>query len=219
MEKYEEAGYSNPLFSKQTAFLVQQIQAFSDAEMACKLHLPPTQTDKIMAAYRTFGCESNHALFAYTGEAFKYLKQDMTFEIMNKLNERLYIFSGLYGVLRPLDQIHPYRLDLTMSILEGQSLTNYWKEPVNGLLKDEGVILSLASKEFEKILEIPYYRIEFIKADGKKVHTVLAKQMRGSFARYFIEYNIYTIEDVLNAKIKGFEYVETKGNTLYFQQK
>lgn len=207
-----------PVLLKKSNVLIQQIQSLSDEVLIQTLHIPKTQQTKVIDMYRNFGTISGSAIESYTGEAFKFLKADLTLQTLEKLQNRLYIFSGLYGILRPFDAISPYRLDLTMSLLENQSLTQFWKSDVNQLLRNTGEeILSLASAEFEKILEIPYTNVQFCKSDGTRVHTVLAKQMRGMMTKYIIEQDIVSIADVKKVELNGFTFKTQKGKTLIFQ--
>lgn len=205
-----------PLFLSESQELVEIVNSLNDEELMQRLHIPKTQAAKVIEMYRHFGYESGNAIESYTGEAFKALRQGWTKESLLKAQNKLYIFSALYGILRPLDEIHPYRLDMTMSILENQSLIAFWKEKINAVLHQEKEIVSLASQEFEKLLEIPYTRVMFCYTDGKRVHTVLAKQMRGMMAQYIIDRDIQSITDLKKVELNGFYFKEHIDNVLYF---
>lgn len=207
-----------PLFTKQTSVLLDTIQSLNDEAVVQKLHIPKTHVQDVLKYYRFFGQEEGSAFESYTGEAFKYLKDQLRQEDLENAQQRLYIFSALYGLLRPFDRIHPYRLDMTMSLLENQSLTLFWKAEINALLKQEKEILSLASQEFEKVLTVPYKKVAFCNSDGKRVHTVLAKQMRGMMAGHIIQKNYLKIEDVKTIQLNGFYFQEEKNDTLFFHK-
>lgn len=208
-----------PLFLKESKKLVEILNSLNDEELVKRLHIPKTQSEKVIAMYRHFGKESGSAIESYTGEAFKSLRGSWSTKHFIQAQSRLYIFSALYGLLRPLDNIHPYRLDMTMSILEKQSLTSFWKEHIHSVLIQEPLILSLASKEFEKIIDVPYMRVEFQNKQGKVVHTVLAKQMRGMMARYLIEHEINDYESMKTIEINQFTFLKQQDNILIFRQK
>lgn len=205
-----------PIFLNESQKLVEQIQSLSDQALIQTLHIPKTQQEKVIELYRNFGQLSGSAIESYTGEAFKYLKANVDVKEMEMFRDRLYIFSALYGLLRPFDKISPYRLDMTMSIFDKQSLMNFWKVPINQLLEKETEILSLASQEFEKIIEVPYTKVAFLKSDGTRVHTVLAKQMRGMMAQYVVKHNLLSIAEVKDIQLNGFVYKEQINQTLCF---
>lgn len=207
---------AKPLFLAKSLYLVEQLNQMTDSDLCQKLHIPQTQYEQVIAMYRQFGAVSGSAIESYTGEAFKYLKLGLSQLELKKLQDRLYIFSALYGLLRPFDEIHPYRLDMTMRVLSDQTLVQFWKEDINTQLRQEKEILSLASKEFEKLVEVPYYRVEFFKHDGNRVHTVLAKQMRGMLAQHIIMNECDSIEAIKNIELNGFCCHAEESKTLLF---
>lgn len=199
-----EIPLTTPYFLSKSLELVERINQLNEHELTKVLHAPKTQQKEVLEMYRTFGTRCGSAIESYTGEAFKYLRRGIEHEDLLSLQNHMYIFSALYGLVRPLDKIHPYRLDMTMSLFDNQSLVQFWKEDINQQLSKDDEILSLASKEFEKVITVPYYRVEFLKVDGKRVHTVLAKQMRGMLAQYIVKNKCFSLEEVKAIKLNGF---------------
>lgn len=156
------------------------------------------------------------AILGYDGVAYKKLvAADFTNEDLQYAQAHVRIGSGCYGILKPLDLIKPYRLDFYNHIDGyGRNLQDYWKPYITeSIIQDVknqgGILINAASAEtFEAfdirrlIQNIEVVNIKFMqltKTDFKCVHSVLAKQSRGSFVKYIIANRIDNIDD-----LKGF---------------
>lgn len=160
---------------------------------------------------------SQPAVFAFNGDVYQGLEAQ-TFD-QQKLafaQEHLRILSGLYGLLRPLDLIQPYRLEMGTKLAfdDYKTLYDYWDTTILDLLlkdlKQQGddIIVNLASNEYFKSVDkknIParVIDVEFkdFKGDKYKIISFYAKKARGLMSRYIIENNITQPED-----LKGFDY-------------
>lgn len=152
------------------------------------------------------------ALLAYEGIAFQYMgAQVFTREQWDYVNNHLTILSGFYGILRPLDGISPYRLEMQarLAIDQHKNLYDYWGDNLyKELTKDGQVILNLASKEYSKVIEnymnqeIRYVTCVFgeLVNDKIKIKATMAKMARGEMVRWLSECNIQDVEGV-----KGFD--------------
>jgi cytoplasmic iron level regulating protein YaaA (DUF328/UPF0246 family) len=131
---------------------------------------------------------------------------------LNRLQDTFRILSGLYGVLKPLDLMQPYRLEMgtQMKIARKKNLYEFWKKDLtqhlNEELKEEELFVNLASNEYysaidEKALKVPVIAPVFKdwKNDKLKIISFYAKKARGSMVRYIIDSNAKTLDD-----IKGF---------------
>lgn len=155
------------------------------------------------------------AIYAFDGDVYTGLDAySLTVEKVAVLQEKLRILSGLYGLLRPLDLIQPYRLEMGTSISVGtkKNLYEFWKKTITDALNKELVadelFLNLASNEYfsavdTKALKVPVITPEFKDfKDGKlKMISFFAKKARGMMVRYIIDTHAETIED-----LKGFNY-------------
>ncbi|WP_335966197.1 peroxide stress protein YaaA [Galbibacter sp. PAP.153] len=155
------------------------------------------------------------AVFAFNGDVYTGLDAyTIPQEKMKPLQEKLRILSGLYGVLKPLDLIQPYRLEMGTKLTVGRNknLYDFWKKKVTAKLNDQltedELFINLASNEYfgavdEKKLKVPVITPIFKDwKNGKlKVISFFAKKARGSMVRYIIDTNAETIED-----LKGFNY-------------
>lgn len=157
---------------------------------------------------------SRPAVYAFNGDVYQGLDAySIPEEKLDRLQETLRILSGLYGILKPLDLIQPYRLEMGTQLRVGRknNLYEFWKKDLtahlNGELQDDELFLNLASNEYfgavdEKKLKVPVITPIFKdwKNDKLKVISFFAKKARGSMVRYIIDSNANTLED-----IKGFD--------------
>lgn len=148
------------------------------------------------------------ALFAYQGLQYQYLAADvLETPALAYLNANLRILSALYGILRPLDRVTPYRLDF-MSPLPGfeeENLYRYWGDQVyRELFAKNNVVVNLASKEYSKLVT-PYLQadqrmitIDFQEQKGDKWKTFAthAKMARGRLVRFMAEEQVEEVEDL-----------------------
>ncbi len=159
------------------------------------------------------------ALFVFQGEAFKTMDpQGFDFDQLWFANKNLRIFSGLYGVLCPMDGIKPHRLDFNTPLpMSPPGLKNFWKKKVltcleNQSAKDEW-ILNLASEEYSSILATSRLKDQMItlqfreREKGKlKNQSVRAKQARGLFAREIIQKKLTNPNAIKEISISDYTY-------------
>ena len=147
------------------------------------------------------------------------------------LQDKLRILSGLYGLLKPLDLMQPYRLEMgtSMAIGSKKNLYEFWKKTITDALNKElskgELFLNLASNEYFcaidiKALKVPVITPEFKDyKDGKlKMISFFAKKARGMMVRYIIDTNAETIDDLKGFNYEGYAFDAnlSKGNTLVF---
>ena len=156
---------------------------------------------------------SRAAVFAFNGEVYRGLDIATLSESKHELLQNtLRILSGQYGLLRPLDPIMPYRLEMGTKLPVGKckNLYEFWRESVTkkllGELKENEVVVNLASNEYAKAVDFkalnnPVITPVFkeLKNGAYKVLSVYAKHARGLMARHIIEHNVSNIEG-----LKGF---------------
>ena len=172
------------------------------------------------------------AVYAFNGDVYTGLDAyTIPTEKLDDLQDQLRILSGLYGILRPLDLMQEYRLEMGTSIAIGtkKNLYEFWKKTITDALnkeltKDE-LFLNLASNEYfsavdTKALKVPVITPEFKDyKDGKlKMISFFAKKARGLMVRYIIDSNAKTIEDLKGFNYEGYAFDAnlSKGNTLVF---
>lgn len=172
------------------------------------------------------------AVYAFNGDVYTGLDAyTIPIDKLEALQDKLRILSGLYGVLKPLDLMQPYRLEMGTSLPIGtkKNLYEFWKKTITDslnkeLTKDE-LFLNLASNEYfsavdTKALKVPVTIPEFKDyKDGKlKMISFYAKKARGLMVRYIIDSNAETIDDLKQFNYEGYAFDGnlSKGNTLVF---
>ncbi|WP_133757514.1 peroxide stress protein YaaA [Gelidibacter sediminis] len=155
------------------------------------------------------------ALYAFSGDVYRGLDAyTIPKSKIDKVQDTVRILSGLYGVLKPLDLIQPYRLEMGTKIGVGKdkNLYEYWKKDItnalNNELDDNEVFINLASVEYfkaidKKALKVPVIDVDFkeLKNGDYKTIGIFAKVARGLMTRYIIDTNAEHIED-----LKGFDF-------------
>ena len=172
------------------------------------------------------------AIYAFDGDVYNGL--DVFSLPVNKiemLQNKVRILSGLYGLLKPLDLMQAYRLEMgtKISIGESENLYDFWKTKItaslNKELKKDELFVNLASKEYfsaidNKQLKVPVITLEFkdLKNGKLKIISFFAKRARGLMVRYIIDHNIETIEGLKNFDSDGYRFDDnlSDGNNLVF---
>ena len=175
---------------------------------------------------------ARQAVYAFNGEVYLGLDvSSLPIDKIDVLQDKLRMLSGLYGLLKPLDLIQPYRLEMGTSITIGnnKNLYSFWKNTItkalNSELQNDEIFINLASNEYfsavdTKTLKVPVITPEFKDyKDGKlKMISFFAKKARGMMVRYIIDANAETIDDLKGFNYEGYAFDAnlSEGNTLVF---
>ena len=172
------------------------------------------------------------AILAYHGQAYKHLKAEtLDVDDLNYSQGKLWITSFLYGMLRPLDGILPYRMEGLVALPsgEGQNMFGFWKSRLTDMLidsvkADDGILIHLATEEYQHLFDWQRVRKEVRiiqplfyvrKGDDLKIQAVWAKTCRGAMTRFIIENRITNPDDLSAFSYEGFEYEPTLGEPDY----
>lgn len=147
------------------------------------------------------------AILAYDGIAFKYMAPAVfEYEQLDYVQEHLCILSAFYGALRPMDGVTPYRLEMQAKAAIGghKDLYDLWGKQLYDVVRDDGLIINLASKEYSKCIEKylsdrdTYITVSFVEQSGEKLVTkgTYAKMARGEMVRFMAEKQIENPEDI-----------------------
>ena len=165
---------------------------------------------------------AKQAIYSFTGEVFRGIDaQSLSEEKIPLLQDRLRILSGLYGILKPLDLIQPYRLEMgtKLSIQKTTNLYKFWNDKIakslNEELEEGELLVNLASTEYfkvipKKILKVPMITPVFKDFKNGEYKTIMtfAKKARGLMVRYIIDHNIKTIEGLKNFNVERYRFSE-----------
>mgnify|MGYP001054254032 CR=1 FL=1 len=160
------------------------------------------------------------AIFAFNGDVYQGLDAySLTAKELEVLQQRLRILSGLYGMLKPLDLIQPYRLEMgtTLNIGRKKNLYEFWKDTLtaqlNQELKADELFVNLASQEYfgaidKKKLKVPVITPVFKdwKNDKLKVISFYAKKARGTMVRYIVQQGVDSLDGLRMFDRDGYEF-------------
>ncbi|MFD0798129.1 peroxide stress protein YaaA [Maribacter chungangensis] len=166
------------------------------------------------------------AVYAFNGDVYQGLDAyTIPEDKLDTLQNSLRILSGLYGVLRPLDLMQPYRLEMgtSLPVAKSKNLYEYWKKRItdhlNSELEENELFVNLASNEYfgavdTKALKVPVIAPVFKdwKNDKLKIISFFAKKARGSMVRYIIDSNARTLDDIRGFNLDEYQY--SKEHTL-----
>lgn len=165
---------------------------------------------------------AKQAIYAFTGAVFQGIDvNSLSEEKLPLLQGNLRILSGLYGVLKPLDLIQPYRLEMGTRLKVGstENLYKFWDDRVatslNEELEEGELLINLASTEYfkvlpKKVLKVPMITPVFkdFKKGQYKIVMTYAKKARGLMVRYILDNNVKTIEELKGFNIDKYRFSE-----------
>jgi hypothetical protein len=175
---------------------------------------------------------SRQAIYAFNGDVYKGIDAySIKKEKVALLQDTVRIISGLYGLLKPLDLIQPYRLEMgtKMPVGASKNLYEFWRrkltESISQELKDGEIFLNLASNEYIKAIDTKVLKTPMITANFKqlkdgnyKTIAIFSKRARGLMTRYIIDNNINSINGIKGFNSDGYLFTESlsSSNKLIF---
>ncbi len=219
---------TEPVFSGEATELVEILKGYSKEELMKLMKISDKLAEVNYDRYMNFHNEyviSKEALFSFSGDVYKSMNPfEYSEEQVEFAQKHLRILSGLYGVLKPLDKIKEYRLEMAtkLSNSSNKDLYSYWTEKItNNILGDVNeherkIILNLASVEYSKTIDrtklndVEIFDIEFKEnRNGQfKIVGTYAKKARGTMASYIMKNAIDSIEGVKKFKEDGYVFNE-----------
>ena len=162
------------------------------------------------------------AIYAFSGDVYRGIDAySIPVSKLDILQHSVRIISGLYGLLKPTDLMQPYRLEMGTKFPIGanKNLYEFWKKDItnalNEELEDDELFLNLASNEYFKAIDTKALKVPVITANFKefkngqyKMISFFAKAARGMMARYIVDTNAKTIDDLKGFNYEGYNYSE-----------
>ena len=215
-----------PRLLADTATLATRARGLSKAKLRAMMgisdSLAALNRERFQSFDRSAEAEGLQAVLAFNGEVYAGLEaRSLSAADLDWAQDHLRILSGLYGVLRPLDQIQPYRLEMGVGLAtrRGESLYDFWGPRIARLLKADAeghadpTVVNLASHEYfaavdRKALKRPIVSVRFIEEkDGEgRVLSFFAKKARGLMARWAIQHRVERATDLQACDAGGYQF-------------
>jgi cytoplasmic iron level regulating protein YaaA (DUF328/UPF0246 family) len=218
---------TQPEFLEQSAALVEDARDLSPADihslMGVSENIAELNHRRFMNWAAPFGLDNaRQSLFAFKGDVYTGLEAEtLDSKQLTFAQKHLRILSGLYGVLRPLDLMQPYRLEMGLKFANrgGKNLYEFWGGEITGslnkALKKSGspVLVNLASNEYFKAVQpkdldadvvTPVFKD--LKGDKYRIISFFAKKARGQMARFIIDNELNEPEGLKKFRVDGYRY-------------
>lgn len=232
---------TQPLFVPQAQALIEVLREKSVEQVAALMDLSPSLAELNVQRYMNWSPESTldnarPALFAFNGDVYEGLDAHSLSPLaIEYAQAHGVILSGLYGALRPLDLLQPYRLEMgtKLATSKGKTLYAYWGSQIadylNQRLAESGsqLLINLASEEYFKAVDRKTLKAKVVQCvfqdekNGRyKVISFYAKKARGLMARFIVNERIKHIDALKAFNAQGYAFVPSLSNedTLVFQR-
>ena len=223
--KLPTSRYTQPSFLETTATINRKLARMSKKEIAQLMNISDKLADLNHGRYQEFKEEHNStnsrpAVYAFAGDVYTGLDAySIPVEKIDFMQNTLRILSGYYGILRPLDLIQPYRLEMgtALSVGRKKNLYDIWQGNVtnflNQELKEGELFVNLASMEYFKAINPEKLKTPVISPvfkdykDGNlKIISFFAKKARGAMARFLIETQAGSLDDLKAFNEDGYRF-------------
>ena len=219
--------FTQPDLLAEAEILMRQLRELAPQQIAELMHV----SDKIALLNAERNAEwhtpftpdnAKQAVFMFNGDVYEGIAADtLEPEQIQYLQQHVRLLSGLYGVLRPLDLMQPYRLEMGTAFANtrGKNLYEFWGDIITDLLNDtlaqagSDILVNLASQEYFKSVNTKKLKARLItpvfkdEKNGKyKIISFYAKRARGLMVRYAAEHNITDPEMLKNFDYEGYAF-------------
>lgn len=225
--------WSEPLFQAEANLLAAEMGRMDRDELARQLDCSGALAAENRLRYQAFAAAPKMpALLAYNGQAYKHLRaESLTDEALRFGQQHLWITCFLYGLLRPMDGIVPYRMEhcVKLEATADQSISYFWRSRLTDLLiqrvkADDGVLIHLSTAEYEQMFDWKRLRQEvrvvqplfYVRKGGRlKMQAVWAKSCRGAMTRFILQQQLMFPHELQGFSHEGFHYAPTLGEADY----
>jgi len=219
--------FSNPLFLEQAEILNTKMASKSKNAIGKLMSISDKLAELNYQRYQDFSTpftkeNARPAVFSFSGDVYVGLDAYSLNEAkIEQMQNSLRILSGMYGMLKPLDLMQPYRLEMgtRLPINRKKNLYEFWgktiTEALNQELEDDELFLNLASQEYFKVVKSSLLKVPVISPifkdykNGKlKIISFFAKKARGSMVRFVLDNNVNTLDEVKGFDTDGYGFSE-----------
>ena len=234
--------HTQPLFTKQSAALIDILKTKTPQDISRLMKLSDSLSGLNVGRYQAWSKKltaknSKQCVLAFNGDVYEGLNAKTLSALqLDWAQDHVCILSGLYGVLRPLDLMQPYRLEMGTALAtpKGNNLYQFWGSQISSYLNERATleksptIVNLASEEYFKVVDLKTLNAPVVSCvfedfkNGKyKIISFHAKRARGLMVRYAIEKKATTVKKLqgFNAEGYGFEAALSEPDRLVFRRK
>jgi cytoplasmic iron level regulating protein YaaA (DUF328/UPF0246 family) len=235
-------AHTKPLFTKQSAQLIDILKTKTPQQISTLMKLSDALSGLNVARYQAWSEKFNaknskQAVLAFNGDVYEGLNaKALSATQLEWAQAHVCILSGLYGVLRPLDWMQPYRLEMGTALksAQGSNLYHFWGSKISCYLNTRAaldtspVIINLASEEYFKAVDQGALKarvvncvFEDFKGSRYKIISFYAKRARGLMVRYAIEKKVATVKKLEDFDAEGYRFdaATSKPDRLVFRRK
>ena len=216
---------SSICFDKEARYLNSILKTKSPKELSELMSISSKIADLNFERNHSWSLPFTHknarqAVYAFSGDVYRGLDAySIDISKIDFLQNSVRIISGLYGIIKPLDLIQPYRLEMGTKLAfdSNKNLYDYWRknitEQLNSELHDKEPILNLASNEYfkaidTKVIKTNVYSANFkqLKSGEFKTIAIFSKKARGMMTRFIIDNNITEVNDIKSFDTDGYRF-------------
>lgn len=222
---------TQPQFLKEAEKLNSKLSNKTKKEIGNLMHISKKLADLNYQRYQEFETpftkkNARPAIYTFDGDVYTGLDAyTLPTEKLDRLQDTLRILSGMYGILRPLDLMQAYRLEMgtNLQYYSSKNLYDFWgntlTDKLNSELQDDELFINLASQEYFKVIKPKQLKVPVItpifkdfKNGNLKIISFFAKKARGSMVRYIIDNDVNNIEGLKGFDYDGYGYSEKESN-------
>lgn len=219
--------HSLPFLPEKTKILIDRLKLLDRKELSRLMKTSEKLTESTYQLIHDFSLpfspdNSKQALFTFQGDAYNSIQADnYTKEQLHHAQKHLFILSGLYGILRPLDLIQPYRLEMGCSLIpEGAAnLYHFWKTEITDIINEAltkssaRVLINLASTEYSKVVDKKKLQGEMVTITFKQLHKdryrtipIHSKRARGMMIHFAISNLVENAESLKDFTLDSYNF-------------
>ena len=218
---------TKPRMASRTKALAEELQGYSPARLGKLMSISEKLSRENAERFAAFGSRSNPkaaAAMCFRGDVYQGLEAwTLKARAIAWLQDHVRILSGLYGILRPLDVIQAYRLEMGTKLKtdQGKDLYTFWGDDIAGIIRKDmkaakaATLVNLASDEYSKAarldeLEVPIVNVKFLQVDKGKAKFIsfYGKHARGLMARWMAEHRPRTVSDLGKFNAQGYRFAK-----------
>jgi cytoplasmic iron level regulating protein YaaA (DUF328/UPF0246 family) len=201
--------YSTPMFKKESQVLLQVIQQFDIEQLMTLFACSKAIATDNYHRFQRFE-EVHTAIYSYTGQVYQGIhKVPLNSDQIHFLQKHLYIVSGLYGLVRPLDVIGLYRLPMDLTLKE-KELCCYWKPYLKPILQHHQLV-NLCSDEYYAAFKdesLDIINVEFLTKEQRTPHSMKLKSLRGQMIQLVAINRVDDVESLQLVQVENYVYDE-----------